>query len=145
MLKIGFFLVLMPSCLVQEFVQLWELGNTCSTDVQSFFWLILLIHGLREEVYRGYVCCLGFYDVFPKDLTGVATERQVEFWIDLVLGAAPIAKTLYRLPPPEMQELFMQLSWIAWQGVYHVEKFSMGGSHFVREEKGQDPSDVRRL
>ena len=43
-----------------------------------------------------------FDDVFPKELPGVPPERQVEFRIDLVLGAAPITKVPYRLAPPEM-------------------------------------------
>ncbi|KAJ9544548.1 hypothetical protein OSB04_024255 [Centaurea solstitialis] len=50
-----------------------------------------------------------FPDVFLEDLPGVPPERQVEFRIDLVPGAVPIAKTPYRLAPPEMQELSSQL------------------------------------
>ncbi|GJZ98383.1 putative reverse transcriptase domain-containing protein [Tanacetum coccineum] len=34
-----------------------------------------------------------FLDVFPKDLLGIPPERQVEFRIDLIPGATPIAKT----------------------------------------------------
>ena len=40
-----------------------------------------------------------FPDVFPKELPGVPPERQVEFRIDLVPGAAPIARAPYRLAP----------------------------------------------
>ena len=36
-------------------------------------------------------------------------ERQVEFRIDLVPGAAPIAKVPYHLAPPEIQKLSSQL------------------------------------
>ena len=50
-----------------------------------------------------------FADVFPEELPGIPPERQVEFRIDLVPGAAPIAKAPYRLAPPEMQELSTQL------------------------------------
>ncbi|GKC99703.1 hypothetical protein Tco_1169978 [Tanacetum coccineum] len=50
-----------------------------------------------------------FVDVFPKDLSGLPPQRQVEFRIDLVPGATPIAKSPYRLAPSEMQELFGQL------------------------------------
>ena len=46
-----------------------------------------------------------FQDVFPKELSGVPPERQVEFRIDLIPGEAPIAKAPYRLAPPEMQKL----------------------------------------
>ena len=51
-----------------------------------------------------------FPDIFPEDLPGVPPERQVEFRIDLVPGATPIAKSPYRLAPAEMQELSSQLS-----------------------------------
>ncbi|KAJ9554440.1 hypothetical protein OSB04_018485 [Centaurea solstitialis] len=43
-----------------------------------------------------------FPDVFPEDLPGVPRERQVEFGIDLIPGAAPVAKAAYRLAPPEI-------------------------------------------
>ncbi|GJZ36649.1 putative reverse transcriptase domain-containing protein [Tanacetum coccineum] len=50
-----------------------------------------------------------FVDVFPKDLSGLPPQRQVEFRIDLVLGATLVAKSPYRLAPLEMQELSGQL------------------------------------
>ncbi|GJS66030.1 putative reverse transcriptase domain-containing protein [Tanacetum coccineum] len=50
-----------------------------------------------------------FVEVFSKDLSGLPPQRQVEFRIDLVPGATPIAKSPYRLAPSEMQELFSQL------------------------------------
>ncbi|GJR55689.1 putative reverse transcriptase domain-containing protein [Tanacetum coccineum] len=49
-----------------------------------------------------------FEDVFLEDLSGLPPQRQVEFRIDLVLGATPIAKSPYRLAPLEMQELSRQ-------------------------------------
>ncbi|GKC18334.1 putative reverse transcriptase domain-containing protein [Tanacetum coccineum] len=44
-------------------------------------------------------------DVFPKDLSGLPQQRQVEFRIDLVPGATHVAKSPYRLAPSKMQEL----------------------------------------
>ncbi|GKC26539.1 putative reverse transcriptase domain-containing protein, partial [Tanacetum coccineum] len=44
-------------------------------------------------------------EVFPEDLPGLPPARQVEFQIDLVPGAAPVARAPYRLAPAEMQEL----------------------------------------
>ena len=38
-----------------------------------------------------------FPDVFPEELSGVPPVRQVEFSIDLVSGAAPIAKVPFAL------------------------------------------------
>ncbi|GJZ01081.1 putative nucleotidyltransferase, ribonuclease H [Tanacetum coccineum] len=47
--------------------------------------------------------------VFPKDLPGLPSFCEVEFHIDLVPEAMPIAKSPYRLAPTEMQELSNQL------------------------------------
>ncbi|GKD27295.1 putative reverse transcriptase domain-containing protein [Tanacetum coccineum] len=46
---------------------------------------------------------------FPEDLPGIPLARQVEFQIDLVPGAAPVPRALYRLAPSEMKELAEQL------------------------------------
>ncbi|GJZ42848.1 reverse transcriptase domain-containing protein [Tanacetum coccineum] len=50
-----------------------------------------------------------FPEVFPEDLSELPPVRQVEFQIDLIPGAAPIARAPYRLAPSEMQELSNQL------------------------------------
>ncbi|GKD83246.1 putative reverse transcriptase domain-containing protein, partial [Tanacetum coccineum] len=50
-----------------------------------------------------------FPEVFPEDLHVLPPARQVEFQIDLVLGAAPVARAPYRLAPAELQELSTQL------------------------------------
>nr|GEW34890.1 putative reverse transcriptase domain-containing protein [Tanacetum cinerariifolium] len=50
-----------------------------------------------------------FLDIFPEDLPGLPPVHQVEFQIDLILGAALVARTPYRLAPSEMQELSNQL------------------------------------
>ncbi|GKD53947.1 putative reverse transcriptase domain-containing protein [Tanacetum coccineum] len=50
-----------------------------------------------------------FHGVFLKDLLGLPPSREVEFRIDLILGAMPVAKSPYRLAPTEMQELSNQL------------------------------------
>ncbi|GKF48825.1 hypothetical protein Tco_0142076, partial [Tanacetum coccineum] len=50
-----------------------------------------------------------FTEVFPKDLLGLPPQRQVEFRIDLVPGATPVAKSPYCLAPSKMQELSGQL------------------------------------
>ncbi|GJX79115.1 putative reverse transcriptase domain-containing protein, partial [Tanacetum coccineum] len=46
-----------------------------------------------------------FPDVFPKDLPGLPPTRQVEFQMNLIPGAAPVARAPYRLAPSEMKEL----------------------------------------
>ncbi|KAI3717466.1 hypothetical protein L1987_69103 [Smallanthus sonchifolius] len=57
-----------------------------------------------------------FPEVFPEDLSGLPPVRQVEFRIDLVPGANPMARAPYRLAPSEMQELASQLQKLSDKG-----------------------------
>ncbi|GJY43856.1 putative reverse transcriptase domain-containing protein [Tanacetum coccineum] len=57
-----------------------------------------------------------FPKVFPEGLPGLPLVRQVEFQIDLIPGAAPVARAPYRLAPSEMQELSDQLQELADRG-----------------------------
>ncbi|GKG24403.1 hypothetical protein Tco_0395031, partial [Tanacetum coccineum] len=50
-----------------------------------------------------------FPEVFPEDLPGLLPARLMEFQIDLIPGAAPVARAPYRLTPSEMKELSEQL------------------------------------
>ncbi|GJY51173.1 putative reverse transcriptase domain-containing protein [Tanacetum coccineum] len=50
-----------------------------------------------------------FPEVFPEDLPGLPPTRQVEFQINLIPSAAPVARAPYRWAPSEMKELSEQL------------------------------------
>jgi len=50
-----------------------------------------------------------FKDGFPEELPGLPPIREIDFIIDLKLGAEPISKTPYRMTTPEICELQMQL------------------------------------
>ncbi|GJU42410.1 putative reverse transcriptase domain-containing protein [Tanacetum coccineum] len=50
------------------------------------------------------------------DLSGLPPTRQVEFQIDLVPGAAPVARAPYRLAPSEMKELSEKLQELSEKG-----------------------------
>jgi hypothetical protein len=51
-----------------------------------------------------------FMDVFPEELPGMPPKREVEFYIDLIPGTAPIAKRPYRMAPTELAELKLQIT-----------------------------------
>nr|GEV84629.1 putative reverse transcriptase domain-containing protein [Tanacetum cinerariifolium] len=55
-------------------------------------------------------------NVVTEELPSLPPVHQVEFQIDLILGAAPIARTPYRLAPSKMQELSNQLQELADRG-----------------------------
>ncbi|GJZ39396.1 reverse transcriptase domain-containing protein [Tanacetum coccineum] len=61
-----------------------------------------------------------FPEVFPGDLPGLPPVRQVEFQIDLIPGAMPVARAPYRLTPLEMQELSNQHQELSDRGL-HVD------------------------
>nr|GFC22652.1 putative reverse transcriptase domain, aspartic peptidase domain protein [Tanacetum cinerariifolium] len=45
-----------------------------------------------------------FPDVFPYELQGIPPVREVEFSIELILGAEPISKAPYRMAPIELKD-----------------------------------------
>jgi len=50
-----------------------------------------------------------FLDVFPDEIPSTPPLREVEFCIDLILGATPISKAPYQMTPAELKELKIQL------------------------------------
>ncbi|GJW41302.1 putative reverse transcriptase domain-containing protein [Tanacetum coccineum] len=78
-----------------------------------------------------------FPEVFPKDLPGLPPAQQVEFQIDLVPGAAPVARAPYRLAPVELQELSTQLQELSDRGFIRPSSSSRGAPIlFVKEKDG---------
>ncbi|GJY78986.1 hypothetical protein Tco_0484787 [Tanacetum coccineum] len=55
-------------------------------------------------------------EVFPEDLPGIPPARPVEFQIDLIPRAAPVAPAPYRLALIEMKELLEQLQELSDKG-----------------------------
>ncbi|GJS97079.1 putative reverse transcriptase domain-containing protein [Tanacetum coccineum] len=78
-----------------------------------------------------------FPEVFPEDLPGLPPARQVEFQIDLVPGAAPVARAPYRLAPSEMQELSAQLQELSDKGFIRPSSSPWGAPVlFVKKKDG---------
>ncbi|XP_066162508.1 uncharacterized protein [Oryza sativa Japonica Group] len=48
-------------------------------------------------------------EVFPEDLTTMPPKREIEFWIDLAPGTAPIYKRPYRMAANELAEVKEQV------------------------------------
>jgi hypothetical protein len=58
-----------------------------------------------------------FPDVFPDDLLGLPSDRDVEFKIELLPSTTPISRRSYRMPPNELAELKVQLSELLKKGL----------------------------
>nr|GEZ53111.1 putative reverse transcriptase domain-containing protein [Tanacetum cinerariifolium] len=78
-----------------------------------------------------------FPEVFPEDLPGLPPTRPVEFQIDLVPGAAPVAWAPYRLAPSEMKELAKQLKELSEKGFIRPSSSPWGAPVlFVKKKDG---------
>nr|GEX35416.1 reverse transcriptase domain-containing protein [Tanacetum cinerariifolium] len=98
-------------------------GNVTSFDLATIYEAMRMAHRLMDQAIRaGTVLDLNvvtekkskekrlkdvpivrkFPEVFPEDLPGLLPPRQVEFQIELVPGAAPVAQAPYRLAPSKI-------------------------------------------
>ncbi|GJS47260.1 putative reverse transcriptase domain-containing protein [Tanacetum coccineum] len=78
-----------------------------------------------------------FPEVFPEDLPGLPPVRPVEFQIDLIPGAAPVARAPYRLAPSEMKELSEQLQELSDKGFIRPSSSPWGAPVlFVKKKDG---------
>ncbi|GJZ51615.1 putative reverse transcriptase domain-containing protein [Tanacetum coccineum] len=78
-----------------------------------------------------------FPKVFLEELPGLPPPRQVEFQIDLVPGAAHVARAPYRLAPSEMKELSVQLQGLLEKGFIRPSSSPWGAPVlFVKKKDG---------
>ncbi|GJV38036.1 putative reverse transcriptase domain-containing protein [Tanacetum coccineum] len=86
-----------------------------------------------------------FPEVFPEDLPGLPPARSVEFQIDLIPGAAPVARAPYRLAPSEMKELSEQLQELSDKGFIRPSSSPWGAPVLFVQKEGWVIQDVHRL
>ncbi|GKD45059.1 putative reverse transcriptase domain-containing protein, partial [Tanacetum coccineum] len=92
-----------------------------------------------------------FPEVFSEDLSGLPPTRQVEFQIDLIPGAAPVARAPYRLAPSEMKELSKKLQELSDKGFIRPSSSPWGAPVlFVKKKDGSfrmciDYQDLNKL
>ncbi|GKC77812.1 putative reverse transcriptase domain-containing protein [Tanacetum coccineum] len=101
----------------------------------------LIIRGDRSKTRLNLISCIKtereLPEVFPENLPGLPPIRQVEFQINLIPGAAPVARAPYRLTPLEMQELSNQLQELADRGFIRPSTSPWGAPIlFVKKKDG---------
>nr|GEX41082.1 putative reverse transcriptase domain-containing protein [Tanacetum cinerariifolium] len=77
-----------------------------------------------------------FPKVFPDDLSGLPSVREIEFRIDLISGAFPVVKSLYRLAPSKMVELLNQLKELQEKGFIRPRHSPWGAPVLFVKKKG---------
>ncbi|GKA21363.1 hypothetical protein Tco_0701352 [Tanacetum coccineum] len=91
----------------------------------------------KEKLLKDVPIIHDFPEVFLEELSGLPPLRQVEFRIDLVPEAVPVACAPYRLAPSEMRELSVQLQELLEKGFIRLSSSSWGAPVlFVKKKDG---------
>ena len=78
-----------------------------------------------------------FPNVFPEELPGLPQQREIEFAIDVVLGATPASITPYRMATLELKELKLQLQELLEKGFIRPSVSPWGAPVlFVKKKDG---------
>ena len=86
-----------------------QLKKFCRKCFQLYVAHILEPMGDENPRLEDYQVLQEFKDVFSDEIIGLPPKRDIDFTIELVLRAAPVSKTPYRMSTLEMLELKMQL------------------------------------
>ncbi|GJT13151.1 putative reverse transcriptase domain-containing protein [Tanacetum coccineum] len=96
---------------------------------------VRFLMGVKEQ--KEVVVVRDFPEVFPDDLSGLPPLREIEFRIELIHGAMPVAKSPYRLAPSELEELSRQLKELQDKGFIRPSSSPWGAPVlFVKKKDG---------
>ncbi|GKC51364.1 putative reverse transcriptase domain-containing protein [Tanacetum coccineum] len=90
---------------------------------------VRFLMGVKEQ--KEVVVVRDFPEVFPDDLSGLPPLQEIKFWIELILGATPVAKSPYRLAPSELEELSRQLKELQDKGFIRPSSSPWGASVLI--------------
>jgi hypothetical protein len=84
----------------------------------------LSIHHTAAQELEEISVVREFPDVFPDDLSGMPSDRDVEFTIELQPGMSPISRQPYNMTPKKLAELKLQLKELLSKGYIHSSSSS---------------------
>ncbi|GJX30039.1 putative reverse transcriptase domain-containing protein [Tanacetum coccineum] len=95
----------------------------------------------QEEI----VMVIDFPEVFSDDLSVLPPLREIEFRIELIPGATPVAKSPYRLAPSELEELSGQLKELQAKGFIRPSSSPWGAPILFVKKKDDLRSGYHQL
>ncbi|GJR22725.1 putative reverse transcriptase domain-containing protein [Tanacetum coccineum] len=100
----------------------------------GFRYEIKIASGQLVEIDK-IVVVRDFPELFLDDLSRLPPLWEIEFWIELIPGVIPIAKSSYRLPPFELEELSGQLKELQDKGFIQPSSSPWGASVLFLKKK----------
>nr|GFA84652.1 putative reverse transcriptase domain-containing protein [Tanacetum cinerariifolium] len=98
---------------------------------------LLISAKASDKKQKEIVVVRDFPEVFSNDLSGLSPLREIEFQIESIPGAVPIAKSPYRLAPYELEELSGQLKELQDKGFIRPSSSPWGAPIlFVKKNDG---------
>jgi hypothetical protein len=76
-----------------------------------------------------------YRDVFPEEVSGLPLRRDIDFSIELELGAVPVSRTPYRMSTPEIVEIKLQLKGMMEKGYIRPSVYSWGAPILFLKKK----------
>ncbi|GKD97407.1 putative reverse transcriptase domain-containing protein, partial [Tanacetum coccineum] len=98
---------------------------------------LLMSAKANERKQEEIVVVRDFLEVFPDDLSRLPPIPEIEFRIELIPGAMPVAKSPYHLAPSELEELSRQLKELQEKGFIRPSSSPWGAPVlFVKKKDG---------
>ncbi|KAA3488097.1 DNA/RNA polymerases superfamily protein [Gossypium australe] len=108
--------------------------------------VIALIGPVSKKKVESVPVVCEFSDVFPEELPGLPSIREVEFGIDLLLGTTFISISPFRMAPTELKDLKSQLQELTNRGFARPSLSPSGAAVlFVKKKDGTMRMCIDRL
>jgi hypothetical protein len=95
------------------------------------------VHHTAAQNLEDILVACEFPDVFPEDLSGMPSDRDVEFVIELQPGTAPLPRRPYKMTPKELAELKVQLNELLDKGYIRPSSSPWGCPALFMKKKDQ--------
>ncbi|KAI3786536.1 hypothetical protein L1987_40286 [Smallanthus sonchifolius] len=92
------------NCTMPNVISMIKAESYMRRDCEVYLAYVIDDRMKTKELKNVPVVC-NFPEVFPEDLPGLPPDREIEFQIDLLPGAKPVAKAPYQLALSEMKEM----------------------------------------